>query len=1157
MTIIDGMFALILLSFLSARVRCNDKPIKPKCFSPQYLQLGKTGFINCDFEETPYSVLWYTEVDFDTGTPTIRYQHNDIGGPGYESGEFSIQTNGSLIINKVDLKHDSVFTVAYAQSNEDLYDVIKVRTIVLVKPDVPFPSIAQCNRVSYKCYAEVVEPSLQCSVRGIRPNITLSLLIRTVYGDKNIPNHITVIPEGEGYTSSVTIRDVFHYSPVLALLVCKAFGLPGLLERNESTLLVLNNTVDITIVKSEQINIRDNKKMELNCANHDIGFAVWKKSSSSNNMDQELLLYSVIINERFTEIFDDDVSLGENISLLIHSTHVEHEGIYLCIFGDGLRDGVKAYNVTVIVPAYPLIKGCNQEQYCVLDADYEGNLTCTVKRIRPQVQLRWKTFSEVEKTLIAFTNQRMTVIKNGDTFDVTLVSQYHVKEKSPGKITVECEVVSSVQDLLGASMKMDLLFETGLLPTHQTSTSLTWIVPVCVTLILVLLVCGVIFLKWHQQRNTPSSDVGNEDEMAAVFTHDHSKRGTMTEQKKQFIKELQVKYKDLYDAVQPIPFIKDRLYCVDRVFVEGGVEYFDSIPGTKEQWADVGSYQNLFDDPRVKSKRRILEGEPGYGKSTVTLQFAYDWCNCIQTSPLRHVDILILLRLRQLGGVTSIYRAIKRILLPKDSLLTESDIKHILQNSHSTVILLDGFDEYPDQNSTKSDVISIIRMQMFQDFEVVLTTRSSVLPEKYPSSTKRLRLTGFDEKARRYYIRKAVVGDDDEDNIRKIEEYLEDKQILSDLCQVPLLFVIFAHMTHESEKFRELNSVTCLFRYMISCFHGHMRNKMDDENVRKCELVENEHRDLDKLAFEALSGQSQSIIWEKNKMQQLVGQDFYDQYIRIGILVEEESVNITDDPGTPITEHVQYKTEVRFYHKLFCEWYAAHYLSGCIEENPDFDLSINLKQLHPFDVQYLYRFACGLNSKAHKKIITYLKGIKGGNNFVILCFLEQTNEFDNVKDAIISLCYEGVVISGHDSLLLQRSSIQLLEIATKNSIPIEYVELHNCLHSVDISTPAVRTISGLTLTSRIQVKVLVVSLTNRKITENEYIAIVDYSSKCESLRELRIWGSAPPISFKLGPYLSILSSRNVSKDRWQYRIRKRRFRPNELRLCQRREEDRR
>ncbi|KAJ8018378.1 NACHT, LRR and PYD domains-containing protein 14 [Holothuria leucospilota] len=574
----------------------------------------------------------------------------------------------------------------------------------------------------------------------------------------------------------------------------------------------------------------------------------------------------------------------------------------------------------------------------------------------------------------------------------------------------------------------------------------------------------------RNEEQTKKQFMINPEEVIPMIAKDDSlEKGDM------FISQLKAKYQDLYDAVQPIPYIRDRLYCVDRVFVEGGIEYLvakDKIGG-QVTWDKLCSYHNILDDDRVKSKRRIIEGEPGYGKSTLTLQLSYDWCNKIPLSYLKDIDVLILLRLRQLGGVTSVYRAIKQFLLPKDSKLTENDIADLISECSSVLVILDGYDEYPDQDvKVDSDVISIIMRNMFQQFEVILTTRSSYLPNKYPALTKRLKLTGFDDNARNQYIRKAVVGDD-VTAAEKIKQRLKENPVLGDLCQVPLFFVMFAHMSHDSEQFQKFNSVTSFFRYMISCFHSHMKNKMEDDNVIKYDLFETEHTELDKLAFEGLSRKNQQIVWSKHCMCERLGQDFYDQYVRIGILVEEEVLDISEDPNAIISEHIRYKTEVRFYHKLFCEWYAAHHLSEYASrddvtfdpwedseesersdsdtdptnndkvdelEEPEYRHNIEsqrdhyLKYLDPFDLQYVYRFTCGLNRKAADKIIEYLKTREEEGKFAILCILEKSGKVEDVLEDVEDLCSYGVQINYGDTLLLQRSTIQLLEIALANKV---------------------------------------------------------------------------------------------------------------------------
>ncbi|KAJ8049531.1 NACHT, LRR and PYD domains-containing protein 14 [Holothuria leucospilota] len=591
--------------------------------------------------------------------------------------------------------------------------------------------------------------------------------------------------------------------------------------------------------------------------------------------------------------------------------------------------------------------------------------------------------------------------------------------------------------------------------------------------------------------------------------------------KQLFLRELKARYKQLYDAVQPIPYIRDRLYCVDRVFVEGGIEYL------AESWVHLGSYHLVFCEPHGQSNRKFLTGEPGYGKSTLTLQYAYDWCNCVQDSYLKNVEILILLRLRQLGGVTSIYTAIKRFILPSRSQLTEHDVESIVHSSKSVLIVLDGFDEYPDEDEIpKTDIMKIILSQMFQHFEVFLTTR--YLPkqyEQYAPKTKRLRLIGFDDRARDEYIRKAVVGNDVV-VANRIKQRLQENPILGDLCQVPLFFVMFAHMSHENEDFTTFKTVTSFFQYMIKCFHSHMRNKMEDVNVQRYHMFEKEHTELDKVAFEGLGKRNQQIVWKKHDLIERLGQDFYDQYIRIGILVEEEVIDAIYQ--SDITSIDQYPREVRFYHKVFCEWYAAHYLSKyAIALNNVKKLKEVLRYMDPLDLQYCYRFACGLDPNAAGAIIECVKQHKGGDKFAVLCILEQGGQVENIIDTVNDLCREQIELNQRGSKLLQRSTVQLLEIASSHNISIAWVYLFNYFSTVDlrdgnhlqlkynISLPVLTTLSKLTIDEP-----------GREITSKEFAGILKYSSKCLALKELLFDYCLLPPSVQ-AESVSVLRSRSV------------------------------
>ncbi|XP_071820303.1 uncharacterized protein [Apostichopus japonicus] len=598
----------------------------------------------------------------------------------------------------------------------------------------------------------------------------------------------------------------------------------------------------------------------------------------------------------------------------------------------------------------------------------------------------------------------------------------------------------------------------------------------------------------------------------------------LAEKKKRLISSLKLTYTGQYNAVQPIPYIRDRLYCIDKVMVEGSVHFLVAdVAGVRSQdtsWERLESYKRIYSDRRIKSSRRILEGEPGYGKSTLTLQLAYDWCNGVQDSPFGDVEILILLRLRQLGGVKSIYRAINRF-LASGSRLSDKDVEDVLKNTSSVEILLDGYDEYPDQDKiTGNDVRSIIMREMFPNHDVTLTTR--YLPKKFPKLTKRVKLTGFDDDARDEYLRKAVVGNDQK-ALKQIKQRLRENPILADLCQVPLFFVMFAHIAHENQKFKKFKSVTRFFKYMITCFHEHMRNKTRDDGVRQVILkFESEHDELNKLAYEGLSKEDQQIVWRKDEMVKRLGQEFYDQYVGVGILVEEQ---VLSDNDTAYTE--SFTIEVRFYHKIFCEFYASNRLMLVVLEQDVSELGRFLGRMDPFDLQYLYRFACGLNPSAGAKIIQYLKSINGGDKFAILCILEQTGKVDDIKDTVRDLCSRRVDIENSDSRLLQRSTIQLLEIAARYDIPIFRVWLEACSPRVDESGLNLILKSGLSLSILSSLQELWIQDRDRRLTNEELAAILFYSSQCTSLKELEVYVAELPDPVPLEVIPSSLISRNV------------------------------
>lgn len=197
---------------------------------------------------------------------------------------------------------------------------------------------------------------------------------------------------------------------------------------------------------------------------------------------------------------------------------------------------------------------------------------------------------------------------------------------------------------------------------------------------------------------------------------------------------------------------------------------------------------------------------------------------------------------------------------------------------------------------------------------------------------------------------------------------------------------------------------------------------------------------LGKIALEGLSSDSQKLSWDDNDLKVYIGQNLYKQYIRIGILNEEENYDY---------DSKKYKTEVTFYHKLFAEWFAAHYLAEKAEKHltkltkvwrnvrqPTRRRSLHnlLESLNPDDVQFLYRFACGLSPKAAVKIIDYLGENMLYDKYTLLCMAESSASLGKVLNTVRRLCSQTLQIKSTDSLLLQRSTVELIEFASSQTV---------------------------------------------------------------------------------------------------------------------------
>lgn len=119
------------------------------------------------------------------------------------------------------------------------------------------------------------------------------------------------------------------------------------------------------------------------------------------------------------------------------------------------------FNAVSPSPAYPVVDGCPSDRYCTLNVERQGTLTCTVKGIRPAIELQWMVHYEDSIDQISFHNQQSKILTNDGTSDVIHTTEYKVRDTASDRVTVECYSIGAHKDSLALSTTIDLLIARG------------------------------------------------------------------------------------------------------------------------------------------------------------------------------------------------------------------------------------------------------------------------------------------------------------------------------------------------------------------------------------------------------------------------------------------------------------------------------------------------------------------------------------------------------------------------------------------------------------------------------------------------------------------------------------------------------------------------
>ncbi|PIK51182.1 hypothetical protein BSL78_11936 [Apostichopus japonicus] len=177
--------------------------------------------------------------------------------------------------------------------------------------------------------------------------------------------------------------------------------------------------------------------------------------------------------------------------------------------------------------------------------------------------------------------------------------------------------------------------------------------------------------------------------------------------------------------------------------------------------------------------------------------------------------------------------------------------------------------------------------------------------------------------------------------------------------------------------------------------------------------------------------------------------------------------------------------------------------------------------------RHLYRFVCGIYPDVAKHIIHYIRGMEGSEEFTILCLLEQIGSSHAVMETVKELCSKPIHLSHVDSKLLQRSTLQILAIASHHKVTVSRLMLHEAIDSVDVSRNEIVLTSGLRLSSQTTLGQLWIEMTANDWTEKNLQDLFIYAASCENLSSVAFSFCLMPRRFSDVSSLSTLHQKKV------------------------------
>ena len=189
----------------------------------------------------------------------------------------------------------------------------------------------------------------------------------------------------------------------------------------------------------------------------------------------------------------------------------------------------------------------------------------------------------------------------------------------------------------------------------------------------------------------------------------------------------------------------------------------------------------------------LIEGAPGIGKSVLLKEISYRWAN---KELLQKFELVLLIHLRNtsLQQIKSVNDLLQLFCIgDKNSQIVSACAQYLIANGgKALILLLDGYDEYPEHLQKSSLIANIIKRRVLPLCGLVVSSRPHASQHLREDATIRVDILGFTETEREHYIKQALP--DQPHKVEELTQYLHQQPSVDSICFSPFNMAILLYL---------------------------------------------------------------------------------------------------------------------------------------------------------------------------------------------------------------------------------------------------------------------------------------------------------------------------------------------------------------------------